>query len=394
MAGPAVFAVVAIGLLVYNHVEKQVTDLAFWLGLALIGSVFTWMLENNQRQARLDPVTGLANRMQLHDDLVEKLSSSNKRLTLVLLELDGLAAYQDRFGYEAGEELLRRRARELSLVVEQLGGTAYRVDGGQFSALLPTEGRRPGEVVMAVSAPGAESDEAPAYSAHADVSLPDETAEPDAALKIAGERLAAHKERQRRSAKRQAQDVLASVLGARRPELEPHIRAVAFRAISVGRLLGLGHGQLDDVVAAARLQNVGLISVPDSILEKRGALTSAEADVIRDHTSVGAAVMASAPALAAVATLVRSSCEHFDGSGYPDGLSGGAIPLGSRIVAVCVAFTALTAKRPYRSALTPAQALAVLREGAGTQFDPKVVDALAEDLADELSEPALVPISA
>src|SRR5436190_13930790 len=69
MAGPALFAMVALALLVYNHLERQVTDLAFWLGLGLIGSVFIWMLESNQRTARLDPVTGLANRIHLHEDL-------------------------------------------------------------------------------------------------------------------------------------------------------------------------------------------------------------------------------------------------------------------------------------------------------------------------------------
>jgi HD-GYP domain-containing protein (c-di-GMP phosphodiesterase class II) len=398
MAGPALFAVVAASLLVYNHLEKQVTDIAFWLGLALIGSVFIWMLENNRRAARLDHVTGLANRMQLHEDLAEVLASEGDRSTLVLLELDGLAGYQDSFGFEAAEEMLRRFAGELSGVVEQLGGTAYRVDGGQFCAVLPTGGRQPGEIVMAISA-SAESgdDETQIYRPHGEVTMPDEASDPEIALKLAGQRLAVHKQRQRRSAKRQAQDVLTGVLIARRPELEEHLRAVTFRTISIGRLLGLDQVQLDDVVSAARLQNIGLMAVPDSILDKPGSLTPAESEVIRDHTSAGAAIISSAPGLAPVATLVRSSCEHFDGGGYPDGLSGEAIPLGSRIVAVCVAYTALIAPRPYRQALTPDEALSVLRQGAGMQFDPRVVEALAEDLADEVSpspesKVALLPV--
>jgi two-component system cell cycle response regulator len=384
-AGPALFAVVAIALLVYNHVVQQVTDIVFWLGLALIWTVFTWMLQNNRRQSRTDPVTGLANRLQLHQDLGETLASSSERRTLVLVELDGLAAYNDRYGFEAGDEVLRGFARDLTAVVDQLGGKAYRVEAGQFSALLPSSGRQPGEIVMAVAASAdGEEGEARIDRLHGVVTLPDEASDPDVALKLAGERLAAHKQRQRRSAKRQAQDVLASVLGARRPELEPHIRQVAFRAIAIGRMLGLSHGQLDDVVAAARLQNVGLMAVPDSILDKPDALTPAESAVIREHPSIGAAIISQAPALASVATLVRSSCEHYDGSGYPDGLAREAIPLGSRIVAVCVAFTALTTKRPYRPARSPEEALEVLRRAAGAQFDPAVVAALAEDLADEV----------
>jgi two-component system, cell cycle response regulator len=389
-AGPALFALVAIGLLVYNHVVQQVTDLVFWLGLALIWTVFTWMLQNNRRQSRTDPVTGLSNRLQLHEDLAETLATSSDRRTLVMVELDGLAAYQDYYGFEAADEVLRGFARELTTVIDQLGGKAYRVEAGQFCALLPNSGRQPGEIVMAVSGSGGDEDrQAPIDRLHGVVMLPDEASDPDVAFKLAGERLAAHKQRQRRSAKRQAQDVLASVLGARRPELEPHIRQVAFRAIAIGRMLGLSHGQLDDVVTAARLQNIGLMAVPDSILDKPDALTPAESAVVREHPSIGAAIISQAPALSTVATLVRSSCEHYDGSGYPDGLAGEAIPLGSRIVAVCVAFTALTAKRPYRAARSPDEALEVLRSCAGAQFDPGVVAALAEDLADEITQPVL-----
>jgi HD-GYP domain-containing protein (c-di-GMP phosphodiesterase class II) len=388
--GPTVFAVVAGVLLVYNHVQQQVTDLVFWLGLALIASVFTWMLQNNRRQSRLEAVTGLANRLQLRDDLADMLALSNDRRTLVLLELEGLAAYRDRFGFEAGDELLRRFARELTSVVDYLGGTAYRVDGGQFCALLPTGERQPGEIMMAISVSADnDDDETPINRPHGEVTLPDDASDPDLALQIAGRRLAAHKQRQRRSAKRQAHDVLVAVLSARRPELQAHLRAVAFRAIAIGRLLGLGQGQLDDVVSAARLQNIGLLSVPDAVLDKPSSLSPTESELIRGHASAGAGIISSAPALASVAALVRSSCEHFDGSGYPDSLAGEAIPLGSRIVAVCVAFTALTSKRPYRPARTPEEALAVLRSCAGTQFDPRVVEALAEDLADEVSPPRL-----
>jgi HD-GYP domain-containing protein (c-di-GMP phosphodiesterase class II) len=392
-AGPTVFAVVAVALLLYNHFQRQVTDLVFWLGLALIGSVFMWMLQNNHRQSRLDAVTGVANRQQLHEDLVHTLSSSGDRRTLVLVELDGLAAYRDRFGFEAGDDLLRRFARELTNVADQLGGKAYRMEGGQFSALLPTSGRRLGEIVMAISvSTDNDDDETPIYRPHGEVTLPDDAADADLALKIAGERLAAHKQRQRRSAKRQAQDALAAVLSARRPELGEHLRSVAFRVIAVGRLLGLTQGQLDDVVSAAKLQNIGLLTMPDEILDKPTSLSESESELIRGHSSAGAQIISSAPALASVATLVRSSCEHYDGSGYPDGLSGDAIPLGSRIVAVCVAFTALTSTRAHRAARTPDEALAVLRGGAGAQFDPQVVEALAEDLADEVSPSTADPL--
>jgi two-component system cell cycle response regulator len=387
--GPAVFAGIALSLLVYNHVESRVTDLVFWLGLALIATVFTWMLQNNHAASRIDAVTGLPNRLKLRDDLREALGSRDEQWTLVLLGLEGLEIAQDQLGYEAGDEKLRAFAQDVRENVEELGGTAYRVVGAQVCALLPTLGRETGELVMAiVGAVDRDSGgDGSAFRPHGAVSLPDDASDPDVALRLAAERLAAHKQRQGRSTKRQAHDALVAVLRSRSPELQEHLRTVAFRAISIGRLLGLDQDELDDVVSAARLQNIGLLSVPDAVLDKDGGLTRAESALIREHPIAGARIIGAAPALAPVAALVRASCEHYDGGGYPDGIAGDAIPLGARIVAVCVAFTALTNQRPHRPAQSPAEALAVLRECAGAQFDPQVIEALAKDLSDEVPPP-------
>jgi response regulator RpfG family c-di-GMP phosphodiesterase len=126
-----------------------------------------------------------------------------------------------------------------------------------------------------------------------------------------------------------------------------------------------------------------MLSVPDAVIESQSHLPAAESIVIRNLPSAGAEIIASAPALAPVATLVRSSHEHYDGSGYPDGLGGDQIPLGSRILAVCVAYVVLTAKRADQRALSQDQALAELRRSAGTEFDPRIVEALAEDLEED-----------
>ncbi len=96
---------------------------------------------------------------------------------------------------------------------------------------------------------------------------------------------------------------------------------------------------------------------------------------MRRHTLIGERILSAAPALAPVGRLVRSSHERIDGTGYPDGLEGDAIPLGARVVAVCDAYEAMTADRPYRKAMSSAEAVAELQRWAGTQFDPEVVDA-------------------
>jgi HD-GYP domain-containing protein (c-di-GMP phosphodiesterase class II) len=136
-----------------------------------------------------------------------------------------------------------------------------------------------------------------------------------------------------------------------------------------------------------------MLAVPDSVLEKESALDEVEAEMVRRHTVEGERIIAAAPGLETVATLVRASAERFDGRGYPDGLAGEQIPLGSRIIAVAVAFAAITARRPYREGIGPDEALAEMRRCAGAQFDPRVVEALAGELA-EAPAPAPAPVPA
>ena len=126
---------------------------------------------------------------------------------------------------------------------------------------------------------------------------------------------------------------------------------------------------LDGATAAGDL---GKLAVPDEILRKRGPLDEREWEFIRQHTVVGERILRASPALKDVSPLVRSSHENWDGSGYPDELVGEAIPLASRIIRVCDAFTAMTAARPYREALTEDAALGELEQGAGVEYDPGV----------------------
>jgi HD-GYP domain-containing protein (c-di-GMP phosphodiesterase class II) len=129
---------------------------------------------------------------------------------------------------------------------------------------------------------------------------------------------------------------------------------------------------------AATLHDIGKAAVPDAILEKPGPLDEHEWTFMRRHTIIGERIMQAAPALSAAAPLVRSSHENFDGTGYPDRLARDEIPLGARVIAVCDAYDAMVSDRPYRAALSHAEALAELRRCAGTQFDPAVVRAFVE----------------
>ena len=138
--------------------------------------------------------------------------------------------------------------------------------------------------------------------------------------------------------------------------------------------------ELDAMRHAAALHDIGKMAIPESVLEKPGPLSDAEWDLMRKHTLVGERILAAAPALERSAQLVRWSHERVDGAGYPDGLRGEQIPLGSRIIAVCVAFDAMTSPRPYREALPAATAFEELCRCAGRQFDPMVVAAFCHEM--------------
>ena len=399
VAGPAAFAVVSIALLVYDHLQQKVPHIIFWLALVLIGTVFVWMLQTSRRQSGAleeldrnslnDRVTGLSNRLGLRTDIEAAVLDPADRRVLLIFDLDGLQTYNDRFGYAAGDELLRRIAQTLVHQATPLGGSAYRLDDSRLALLIPSGDNRLGEVVLAATAAlHNEDNDLLIGRAYGEVAIPDEAADADSAMQIAGQRLAAHNQRQHRSARRQAHAVLMAVLEARRPELRRHLRVVVYRSIALGRRLGVSREEMDDVALAAELQDVGLLAVPEAVLEKRAALDPEEAAMIRNRPVAGEAIIGSAPGLAPVASLVRASSEHFDGSGFPDGIAGEEIPLGARIISVAVAYAALTAPRPYRDAASTEEALEELRRCAGTQFDPRVVDALAADLSEELAEPS------
>ena len=171
-------------------------------------------------------------------------------------------------------------------------------------------------------------------------------------------------------------EALAAAIDMRDGYTSAHSSEVVQLAAEVGRKLALGPATMVELKCAARLHDVGKIAVPDRILRKPGPLDAEEWNTIRTHPEQGAEVLSRIPGLEAVASIVRFHHECWDGSGYPDGLSGEAIPLASRVIAACDALRAMTSNRPYRRAMPCAAALGELERHAGTQFDPGVVSAV------------------
>jgi HD-GYP domain-containing protein (c-di-GMP phosphodiesterase class II) len=145
-------------------------------------------------------------------------------------------------------------------------------------------------------------------------------------------------------------------------------------ALQVGTELGFEAHALKRLELGALFHDIGKIGIPTSILLKPGPLTAEERRVIETHPELGERILEPIERLAEVRTIVRGCHERWDGAGYPDGKAGEEIPIEARIIFVCDAFHAMTTDRPYRKRLSDDEARRRLREAAGTQFDPGVVD--------------------
>ena len=176
--------------------------------------------------------------------------------------------------------------------------------------------------------------------------------------------------------------------GDRDPEAP---RPVVEWAAAVARRLGMTEDALRDVRLAAIFHDIGKVSVSDELLNKRGPLTDDERRQVERHVIVGERILSSVDFLDDVRPLVRHAHERWDGTGYPDGIAGDEIPLGARIVHACDAYDAMTAGRPYRDALSSAEARDQLIAGAGSQFDQRVVGALLEVLDGDEAPPEPIP---
>jgi diguanylate cyclase (GGDEF)-like protein len=393
LAVPAVFGLTALAILVYGQFERLNTPAVVLAAAAMLAVIARMaltfrdklrLLASARIEAETDALTGIGNRRKLMTDLEATLTEGAPAV-LMLLDLDGFKAYNDTFGHPAGDALLARLAKKLAEAIGGKGGV-YRIGGDEFCVLAPTEtAQRQTFAAAAQAALEEHGDGFRITAAQGSVALPEEAAEVAEALRLVDERMYDEKDGRRASAGRQSRDVLLRVLYERDARLKGHLTELVDLVRAVGVQLGLPQDELHDLSLAAELHEVGKLAIPDSILRKPAELTEDEWRFVRRHTLIGERILSSAPSLAKVSTVVRSTHERMDGEGYPDGLAGEEIPLAARIIGACVAYVAMTTAAPYREARAPEDALAELRRCAGTQFDPLVVDAIVA-LGSELGE--------
>lgn len=380
-------ATVAVGLLVVGrgHIGGAATALAAaTLLCALVRMAHAvgleGRLEATRAEALTDDLTQLGNRRLLVEDLERLVAAATPECpaALVLFDLNGFKHYNDTYGHLEGDHLLATLARRLEHAVSGRG-SAYRLGGDEFCTLITGDPRELDGLLPQLEAALSEAHDAGTVGCSYGVALiPHEAGTSNTALALADRRMYERKDRDRRSTRLQMRDLLLAVVQEQRPDLHNHSTAVSALSRSVAFALGMSVNEVDLVVLAAELHDVGKVAIPDLVLGKPGPLDEDEWRLMRTHTIVGERLLASVPPLEPVGPIVRSTHERWDGLGYPDGLAGEAIPLAARVVSACDAFDAMLSERPYCVGLPLEDAISELSGNAGSQFDPAVVDALID----------------
>jgi diguanylate cyclase (GGDEF)-like protein len=391
---PTFFAVIGLGLLVYDHFDP-INGVAFALATATIAAVIVHgvlmfrervdLLASSREEALTDSLTGLGNRRRFVADLESKLRDEEP-LVLVVFDLDGFKTYNDSFGHTAGDALLGRVASRLAVTVAG-HGRAYRLGGDEFCLLASAATAGPARLIERAAA--ALADQGEGFSVRCSlgaVRMPAEASDLTEALRIADDRMYLDKQRNRSRTERQSVGALVHSIDQRDSKILRRPASVADLAEAVSRRLRLSEPELRTLRQAAELHDVGKLAIPEEILNKPGPLSDDEWAFVRRHTLIGERILVETPALGAAGKLVRSTHEHWDGTGYPDGLASSEIPLGARIIAVCDSFDAMTSPRPHAEPVSTQAAIRELVRCAGTQFDPDVVEAFAAVQADLIAE--------
>jgi diguanylate cyclase (GGDEF)-like protein len=352
---------------------------------------------DHERAARTDPLTGCLSlsyfRSRVSEE-VERARRYRRPLAIGLLDVDGFRAMQLRHGFAAGDDLLKAVGNTLRNFTRALD-LVCRTGGDEFAILLPETsletarecfGRILLELEVLETGPlscvSMSIGVAEFESGCAAEELLDRAAGALARARAAGgARLEAHGEEHGGLApgawgQRDTVEALAIALAERDRYTAEHSETVVAMAGAVASTLGLPADEVDRVRAAARLHDIGKVAIPDAVLHKAGPLDDAEWKVMQEHPVVGERILRVVPGLGSVARIVRHEHERWNGTGYPDGLAGEAIPIGSRIILACDAYHAMTSDRPYREAMSHAEAVGELSRGAGGQFDPQVTAAL------------------
>jgi diguanylate cyclase (GGDEF)-like protein len=374
--------------------------------LAALGIANAEARRELESRASTDPLTGLVNHRTFHERLgaeVERAHRHERELSLVVLDLDHFKRVNDSHGHPVGDEVLVELAERLRAEARP-GDVLGRIGGEEFAWLLPETGgldawrcaervrQRVRRAAFAVAG---------TLTVSAGVSDLGQAGAPGELVRLADQALYWAKRHGRDVTFRYSTEVsarldgidqaesvarahtfqtlrsLAQAADGKHPATRGHSESVGDLALAIAAALGWPSDRANELRDAGLLHDIGMIAVPDAIVQNPGPLTSEEYRQVTGHAATGAQIAGDVLSVAQT-SWIRGHHERWDGGGYPDGLAGGAIPEGARILALAEAWEAMTSPRPYREQRAPAAALAECRRAAGSQFPAALVDVLEQ----------------
>lgn len=348
--------------------------------------------ERKKYQARLeylsytDVMTGAKNRAYFEECIKEFYQKDYLPLGIIMGDANGLKLVNDSLGHKEGDRLLKELADILKEVAGDKG-QVFRIGGDEFAILIPKASFRicDNMILDIIDKCNDYKNDLFRISIALGSSITCTlNRDIDDVMKEAEDKVYRNKLLQNTSVKSSILNSLKIGLEVRSEETEQHTERVSENAVRIGEMLGLPMSEIDELRIAADLHDIGKIGISEEILMKPSSLTKEEYNLIKTHSEKGYRIIKASSELHEVSRSVLYHHERWDGTGYPMGLNGDEIPLLARIIAVCDSYDVMTSKRVYKRAMSKEEAIEELKNCAGYQFDPKIVEIFIKGLEENI----------
>lgn len=373
----------ALSLGAYDYFSKPLSEEALKISLPLKTKNAIDLMKRKEEIVYLsyhDQLTGLYNRRFFEEELSRLDVKRNFPLTIIMGDLNGLKLINDSFGHTLGDEVIRRVANVMKSGCRAEDIVA-RLAGDEFVILLSRTGES--EAKQIVKRIKELLTKEVVGSIEVSVSLGygckyNEEEKVEEIFKLAEDRMYEKKLFESQSMRgKTVKNIINTLREKSKSEGEHSFRVLAL-CKSMGEALGLSKSEINDLITAGELHDIGKVAVDDRIINKEGKLTEDEWKEVKRHSEVGYRMVNAVNEMSGIAKYILHHHERWDGNGYPKGLKGNEIPLVSRIITIADAYDAMISKRSYRKELSKKAAIEELQKNAGSQFDPKLVEIFVE----------------